>query len=82
MVDPNVAGWKGPYLGAGTNFMDPYGHRYFYRIKETPGGKKYIELYCAGLIGAVGDTYGEERKLIFIDKIDEQIQKRSEQLRK
>ncbi|MCM8759388.1 MAG: FecR domain-containing protein [Candidatus Omnitrophica bacterium] len=82
MVNPGVPGWKGPYLGAGTNFMDPYGRRYFYRIKETPTGRKYIELYCAGLIGAAGDTYGEERRHIYIDKLDAELQKRVEQMGK
>lgn len=79
MKDPGVANWQGPYLGVGTNFMDPYGHRYFYRLKETPGGKKYVELSCAGLIGAAGDTYGEERKVIFIDKLQEQLEKKLQQ---
>ncbi|MCD6408534.1 FecR domain-containing protein [bacterium] len=74
--NPGIAGWKGPYLGAGTNFMDPYGRPYQYRIKKTPGGKKYIELFTFGFIGATGQTYGEEKKIIFIDKLDEMLKKK------
>lgn len=70
---PGTAGWQGPYLAAGTNFMDPYGRPYQYRRKKTPGGKEYIELSTFGLIGAAGATYGEEKKIIFLDKLEEQV---------
>ena len=74
--NPEIPGWKGPYLAKGTNFMDPYGRPYQYKIKKTPGGKKYIELFTFGFIGAKGATYGEERKLIFIDKLDQMLKKK------
>ncbi len=72
--NPGIDGWKGPYLGAGTNFMDPYGRPYQYRIRKTPKGKKYIELYTFGLVGATGKTYGQERKIIFIDKLEKKLE--------
>ena len=72
--NPGVQGWKGPYLGVGTTFMDPYGHPYQYKPnKKTPGGKDYVELSTFGLIGAAGDTYGEEKKIIFVDKLKEKL---------
>ena len=74
LENPGIDGWKGPYLGAGTTFIDPYGRRYFYKKKSTPGGKEYLELSTGGLVGAAGDTYGEEKKLIFIDKLAGQLQ--------
>ncbi len=73
MKNPGVNGWNGPYLGAGTNFMDPYGRPYQYKKKVTPGGKEYLELSTFGLIGAAGETYGEEKKIIFIDKLKESL---------
>jgi len=72
--NPGIDGWKGPYLGAGTNFMDPYGRPYQYRIRKTPKGKKYIELYTFGLVGATGKTYGQERKIIFIDQLEKKLE--------
>lgn len=76
---PDINNWKGPYLGTGTNFMDPYGRPYQYRRKKTPGGKEYIELASFGLIGAAGATYGEEKKIIFLDKIEEQVKQLRQQ---
>ncbi len=76
LENPGVSNWKGPYLGAGTNFQDPYGHRYFYYQRTSPSGKKYLEIKTAGLIGAAGDTYGEESKIIFVDKIPELLKKK------
>ncbi len=72
--NPGAEGWSGPYLGAGTTFADPYGRPYQYRQRKTPGGKDYLELSTFGLIGAAGDTYGEEKKIIFIDKLKEKLQ--------
>ncbi|HNS31962.1 MAG TPA: FecR domain-containing protein [bacterium] len=72
---PEVPGWKGPYLGAGTNFMDPYGRPYQYRKRKTPGGKEYVEIFTFGLVGAAGATYGEEKKIIFTDKLYEEVKK-------
>lgn len=69
MKNPGVPNWNGPYLGAGTTFIDPYGRPYQYKKKKTPGGKEYLELSTFGLIGAAGETYGEEKKIIFIDKL-------------
>ena len=78
LEDPqNLPGWKGPYIGVGTTFKDPYDHRYLYHIKTLPGGKKYIELVCSGLIGAAGDEYGKETKHIFMDKLDAMLQERT-----
>ncbi|MCM8778143.1 MAG: FecR domain-containing protein [Candidatus Omnitrophica bacterium] len=73
MKNPGVDDWNGPYLGAGTTFIDPYGRPYQYKRKTTPGGKEYLELSTFGLIGAAGDTYGEEKKVIFIDKLKESL---------
>lgn len=73
MKNPGVEGWNGPYLGAGTDFMDPYGRPYQYKKDKTPGGKEYIELSTFGLIGATGETYGEEKKIIFIEKLKEAL---------
>ncbi|MCX8081805.1 MAG: FecR domain-containing protein [bacterium] len=73
MKNPDIQGWNGPYLGAGTTFMDPYGRPYQYKKKKTPAGKEYIELSTFGLIGATGDTYGEEKKIIFIEKLKEAL---------
>jgi hypothetical protein len=74
LENPGTVGWNGPYLATGTNFMDPYGRPYQYRKKKTPGGKEYLELSTFGLIGAAGDTYGEEKRIIFIDKLAEKLQ--------
>jgi len=71
MENPGVTGWKGPYLGAGTNFMDPYGHPYQYKILKTPKGKEYLELSTFGLAGAGGETWGEEKKFIYVDQLEE-----------
>jgi len=60
LENPGIEGWEGPYIGAGTTFIDPYGKPYQYKKKPTPGGKEYLELSTFGLIGAAGDTYGEE----------------------
>jgi len=74
LENPGTVGWNGPYLGAGTTFMDPYGRPYQYKQKKTPGGKEYLELSTFGLIGAVGATYGEEKKPIFIDDLKKKLQ--------
>jgi len=71
--NPEIANWAGPYLGVGTNFKDPYGRPYQYKVKKTPRGKEYIDLFTFGLVGAHGDTYGEERKLIFVDKLEKKL---------
>lgn len=76
MVNPGAAAWKGPYLGAGTNFMDPYGRPYRYRIRTTPRGNPYIELSTYGMIGAAGDTYGQETRVIRMDKLQEDLEKK------
>lgn len=73
LENPGVEGWSGPYLGAGTTFVDPYGRPYQYKQRKTPGGKDYLELSTFGLIGAAGDTYGEEKKIIFVDKLKEKF---------
>jgi tetratricopeptide (TPR) repeat protein len=82
MTDPQVKGWNGPYLGAGTTFKDPYGRPYQYRLKKSPAGKDYIELYTFGLVGATGDTYGAEKKIIFIDKLREKAEEKLQQIQK
>lgn len=74
--NPGTTGWKGPYLGKETNFMDPYGRPYQYRLKKTPGGKKYIEISTFGLVGATGKTYGEEKKIIFVDKLEKKLKEK------
>lgn len=71
--NPGIPNWKGPYLGAGTTFRDPYGRPYQYRKKKTPGGKEYIEISTFGLVGAAGETYGQEKEIIFIDKLREEL---------
>ncbi|MCM8769132.1 MAG: FecR domain-containing protein [Candidatus Omnitrophica bacterium] len=76
MENPGVSGWKGPYLGAGTNFMDPYGRPYQYKIMKTPKGKEYLELSTFGLIGAAGETRGEEKKIIFVDSLREKLEEK------
>ncbi|HPP12709.1 MAG TPA: FecR domain-containing protein [bacterium] len=76
MENPGVPGWKGPYLGAGTNFMDPYGHPYQYKILKTPRGKQYLELSSFGLVGAAGETRGEEKKIIFVETLEENLKKK------
>lgn len=73
IYNPEITNWAGPYLGVGTNFQDPYGRPYQYKAKKTPGGKEYIELFTFGLVGAHGDTYGEEKKLIFVDKLEKKL---------
>jgi len=76
MENPGRAGWKGPYLGVGTTFMDPYGRPYQYRIKQTPRGKRYAELSTFGLIGAAGETRGQEAKAVYEEKLAEEAKKR------
>jgi len=41
--------------------------------KKTPGGKEYLELSTFGPIGAAGETYGEEKKIIFLDRLKESL---------
>ena len=75
MENGGVQGWKGPYLGSGTNFMDPYGRPYQYKKSKTPGGKEYLEIYTFGLVGAAGAVYGAEKKVLFIEKLAEEAGK-------
>lgn len=74
LENPGIENWKGPYLGAGTDFKDPYGRFYQYKQKKTPGGREYLELSTFGLIGAAGATYGVETKHIYVDKLKEKLQ--------
>ncbi|MBN1445681.1 MAG: FecR domain-containing protein [Candidatus Omnitrophica bacterium] len=75
LENPGIEGWEGPYIGAGTTFMDPYGRPYQYRKNlKTPGGREYLELSTFGLIGAAGDEYGKEKKLIFIGDLKKKLQ--------
>jgi len=57
--NPGVEGWTGPYLDPGSNFKDPYGYLYQYRLKKTPNGKEYVEIRSPGLDGSVGDEDDE-----------------------
>jgi len=54
--DPKVAGWKGPYLGAGSNLLDPYGRPYKFLHKKSPDGKDVYEIRSGGPDGIVGNT--------------------------
>ena len=49
LKNPEVEGWKGPYVDPGSNFMDPYGKPYFYRFGKTPKGNIYVEIRSPGL---------------------------------
>ncbi len=75
LENPGIEGWEGPYMGAGTTFIDPYNHAYQYKKKTTPAGGEYWELSTFGLVGAAGDTYGEEKKLIFINDLKKKLLK-------
>jgi ferric-dicitrate binding protein FerR (iron transport regulator) len=53
--DPGVGGWKGPYLAAGSNLLDPYGRPYKWLVKKSPAGKDVYEVRSGGPDGIVGN---------------------------